>query len=151
MYRHQPHYTWIAWEQDPDAPETDKQFPGFRASIRRNPLAHEVRTEHAAWGEMLKGERTIEEYYQVIAGRVNAWEYEAENEAGEIVPVPAPGEGDDNWQAFLLLEPELAGWLLKQIRAAHLPKAMMNGSSPAGSTDMGNLRTLGKTKSRPTS
>jgi hypothetical protein len=139
MYRHAAHYVWVDWEHDGDDPPDDgRDYSGFRARILRNPTARQVRAETQAfidWLDQAKPDAGPDEYYQTIADRVIAWEYELPNAAGEWEAVPAPGEAPDNWQAFLLLPPELAGWLIRQVRTAHLPKATTPASPPAGTTE----------------
>ena len=67
-------------------------------------------------------DQTREDYYREIAWRVPEWGFATENDAGEVVPVPAPGEGDGNWRAFDLLPYGVGAWLVERVRTVHLPK-----------------------------
>jgi hypothetical protein len=130
MYQRTPHYVWIDWEAD-EQHVGEADFSGFRMRTLRNPTAAEVRAEHQAFMSYLKQETTVEEYYPVIAPRVIEWECENDGER-----VPAPGEAEGNAAAFLLLEPELAGWVIRTVRNIHLPKRTTQPSPPAGTTAM---------------
>lgn len=86
-------------------------------------------------------DQTREDYFREIAWRVPEWGYATENDAGDVVPVPAPGEmvpeqrhenganaavfserGHDlNWQAFDLLPYGVGAWLVERVRTIHLP------------------------------
>lgn len=137
MYRHAPHYVWVEWERPEDEPD-GPDYSGFRAKVLKNPNASEVRAEAQAfldWLNPQKKEKGPDDYYPVIAYRVPEWEFERVGETGAVKRVPAPGEQPGNWRAFLLLPPDLAGWLLRQVRTAHLPKATTPSSTPAGSTE----------------
>lgn len=63
-----------------------------------------------------------DDYYRELAWRVPEWGYATENDAGDVVPVPAPGEGDGNLQAFDLLPYGVGAWLVERVRTIHLPK-----------------------------
>jgi hypothetical protein len=137
MYRHAPEHIWVDWEK-PEEQIDGHDYTGFRAKILRNPTASEVRAENKAfldWINPKKPMNSADDYYPAIASRVVAWEYEMPDENGDWVAVPAPGEQPDNWQAFLLLPPDLAGWLIRQVRTAHLPKVTTPPSMPVGSTE----------------
>lgn len=130
MYQRQKRYVWVEWERPEDWPEDAPEFDGFRARILANPTGGEVNHELEMFRSVLSNQATMDEYNQAIAERVIDWEYENDGER-----VPAPGESPDNWEAFYLLEPQLAGWLVNQIRTAHRPKATTRASSNATSTD----------------
>lgn len=137
MYRHTPQYTWAEWEQ-PEGQVDGPDYSGFRAKILKNPNASEVRAEAQAFLDWINPQKKgsgPDDYYPVIAYRVIAWEFERMDDDGEIVAVPAPGEQPNNWQAFLLMPPDLAGWLIRQVRTAHLPKATTQPLPPAGTTE----------------
>lgn len=145
MYRHEPEYVWIEWEWDtqdemwsPDeaAPE-GHDYGGFRAKVRLNPNAGEVRAELKARLATLETppSLTYEEYLAVLADRVPQWEYELADDAGEVTQVPAPGEQPGNELAFDLLPLDLRNWLIRRIRTAHLPKATTQPLPPAGTME----------------
>jgi hypothetical protein len=145
-------YEWVKF---PEGDDWNPDYAGFRAKVLVNPsgseLHEETRLFHASDGvkqdEGLTAEQLTaatraaqDEYFQYVADRVPEWEYEAETVNGEILPVPAPGEHEGNWQAFYLLEWPLCIWLRNMIHYAHLPKvrAMLAGEvsvNGAGSTD----------------
>jgi hypothetical protein len=74
-------------------------------------------------------------YLQAIAYRVRAWNALSADEEGNVVPIPAPGEAPDNWQAFRAIPSDLLAWVCETVRTIHLPKPMpIRSSSPAGTT-----------------
>lgn len=139
-YRYVPRFEWVEWE-----PPTDEQieemeqelvrFDGFKVKVLMNPSNGDVRTESKAHEALRKGSMTIEEYYKVIAPRIVDWNFEMEDESGEWTKVPAPGEHPDNWQALMLPDFLLVGWILATARYAYLPKSKVPTSKSAGSSD----------------
>lgn len=67
-------------------------------------------------------DQTRQDYFREIAWRVPEWDYTDETRDGQIVAVPAPGEGPDNWEAFDLLPTGVGAWLVETVRTIHLPK-----------------------------
>lgn len=127
---------WVAGGYRPEA--WDEDFAGtFWAKILANPNGHEVRLESKLRNEFLTAptEANREAYRRELAARVPAWGYATEGESGEIVPVSAPGEHPDNWEAFDLLPVMVASWLSNEIQSAHLPKATTRPSGQPGQPD----------------
>ena len=154
MYQRKRRYEWIAWEKPEGWQEEDLDFTGFRARILANPTAGDVNHESSLFTAIardMSNRELIDELCQGIADRVPEWEYTEEDDTGELVNVPAPGESDGNWQAFYLLEPSLFWWLVSKIRTAHLPKAKTRASKPASTTVPETLTTTDPEPERPTS
>jgi len=136
-----------------------EEYTPFWASIIANPSGHGERAMLTAYRQYLNAmrpqvdeeghvvrladpeamEAARDAYYQQLAWRVTAWGF-ADEQIGEdgeprIVPVPAPAEHPDNWQAFLLLPPHLCQWLTEVIRTIHLPKRTLSPpATPTGTT-----------------
>lgn len=131
MYTRRKRFEWIAWEKPEGWADGDPDYSGFRARILANPTAGDVNHESELFGQIARNMRDqslVDAYAEALAERVPEWEYAEEDENGDVVPVPAPGEGAGNWQAFYLLDPGLFWWLIGQIRGAHLPKATTRAS-----------------------
>lgn len=139
-----------------------EDFFGFFALCLRNPRGEEERVLLQTRLDFLKAslpprddegqivgtvdqerlEFAREEFLKELAWRIPEWGYAEENDAGDVVPVAAPGEHEDNWQVFHILPTALMTWLIEEAKEAHMPdpKALPSPSTSAaprggGTTD----------------
>ena len=108
-------------------------YRGFEAKILINPKGGEDRIERLNFRSSILGKVTEEEYLAIIAERVIAWKYREIMEDGTRVDIDPPVVG--GWERFYDLPTPLLQWLIKEIREAHLPKAMTRGGRPVGTLD----------------
>lgn len=99
----------------------------FRATIRRNLTFEQI---HAIPDG---DEATFDEIWKEIAPYVTGWNLLAEDDKGEVVPVPPPAEAGPD--VSRMLDAQMSLWLILQVRQAHLGGAeRKNTSAPSGDT-----------------
>jgi hypothetical protein len=73
-------------------------------------------------------EMAREEFLKELAWRIPEWGYAEEDDTGNVIAVPAPGEHPDNWKVFTLLSTALMTWLIEEACSAHLPDPKVSPS-----------------------
>jgi hypothetical protein len=147
-----PEWVWVAYpalELVGDDLGDDPQYHGFRVEVLASLTGYKAREHDVALRAYLAETRAAaadddgpgifaaeDRYLAALAWRVRAWNFRESNVAGEVVAVPAPGEGGpEGYQAFYLLPTALREWTVRVVREAVRPKRTIPRSSPAGSTD----------------
>lgn len=140
VYR--PRFVWVdypteAGEDDVLIPDPD--YAGFRVRVLANPMGAQVRDEQKQWAAWQAGEISEADYLASITHRISEWNLSQEDDDGNVIPVPCPGDADENLGAWYLLGPTVMYWLVGQIRTMHFPKARAatpsTRSESAGTTD----------------
>jgi hypothetical protein len=144
-----PEWLWVAYpalDLVGDDLGDDEGYHGFTVEVLASLNGFKAREHDVALREYVAATRTAVEandlpavdaaedrYLAAIAWRVRAWNFRETNVAGEVVDVPAPGDG--GYEAFFVLPTALRAWTVRVVREAVRPKRTIPRSSPAGTTD----------------
>jgi hypothetical protein len=141
-----PQWSWVTYpalDLLGENSDDDPAFHGFAVEVLATLDGWKAREHDVALRAFVEGSkryaerndleilnRAEEAYLDAIAWRVRAWNFRAENTAGEVVEVPPPGEA--GYEAFFILPTSLRTWTVSVIREAVRPKGTIQRSSNAG-------------------